>query len=62
MRAVCDRCGYIAPLTGDWFTDGGTMIQHMEDAHTPHAVEGTAQPNSASSVAALQVYVKGGKK
>lgn len=29
----------MAPLTGDWFTDGGTLIQHMEDAHTPHSVE-----------------------
>lgn len=61
-RLHCTRCDFTDVLTGDWFTDGGTMIQHMEDAHTPHAVEGIVQPNSASSGAALQVYVKGGKK
>lgn len=25
-------------LTGNRHVDGGTLIQHMEDAHTPHAV------------------------
>ncbi len=37
---LCSRsdCGFEAALTGDWHADGGTLIQHMQDAHTPHAV------------------------
>ena len=42
----CSRCGFTPVLTGDRHTDGGTLIQHMEDAHTPHAVEPAALPGT----------------
>lgn len=59
MKARCDRCGYMAPLTGDWFTDGGTLIQHMEDAHTPDAVE---EAGAGSYDSAIEVLRTNGRK
>jgi len=40
----CSRCGFTPVLTGDRHTDGGTLIDHMESAHTPHAVPRLASP------------------
>jgi NMD protein affecting ribosome stability and mRNA decay len=40
---VCTRCGYQIPDPGNWWDYSGKLIEHMETAHTPHAVDTQAQ-------------------